>query len=250
MGPRAIAVLAAVALLAPPVSAMDPSVKRAIDALQRDSSLKVRAQAALVLGQRGAVDAVPALTTALLEDRAPAVRIAAAAALSRIGDPSALQALEGAERDDADEEVRETAGRAAVELRSRGRQSIDRRSLAVEEATGKGGAAARSALRAALARHLEKAGFSLVEPDQAAFRVKPSVISVETTESGGKLYVSVKAAAVAVGLDGRMAAMIQGGARVKATGARRSEAVEEQLSATALEAAARTLSEDLASQLK
>ena len=229
---------------------MDPAVQRAVEALRNDSSLKVRAQAALVLGQRGAVDAVPALTTALLEDRAPAVRIAAAAALGRIGDPAALQALVGVERDDADEEVREAAGHAVAELRSRSKRSVDRRNLAVEEATGKGGPVARKALRAALARQLERAGFALVEPDQAAFRVKPSVISVETSENGGKLFVSVKAAAVAVGLDGRMAAMIQGGARVKATGARRSEAVEEQLSVTALEAAARTLSEDLASQLK
>jgi hypothetical protein len=196
------------------------------------------------------VDAVPALTTALLEDRAPAVRIAAAAALGRIGDPSALQALEGTERDDPDQEVREAAGRALAALRSHGKTSVDRRSVTVEEATGKGGSLAKKALRSALARHLEKAGFALVEPDEAAFRIKPSVISVETSQSGGKLFVSVKAAAVAVGLDGRMAAMIQGGARVKATGARPSEAMEEQLSATALEAAARTLAEDLASQLK
>jgi HEAT repeat protein len=250
MGPRAIAVVLAAALFPLQAPAMDPAVQRAVGALRNDSSLKVRAQAALVLGQRGAVDAVPALTTALLEDRAPAVRIAAAAALGRIGDPSALQALAGAERDDADEDVREAAGRAVAELRSRSTRSVDRRNLAVEEATGKGGPVARKALRAALARQLERAGFALVEPDQAAFRVKPSVISVETSENGGKLFVSVKAAAVAVGLDGRMAAMIQGGARVKATGARRSEAVEEQLSVTALEAAARTLSEDLASQLK
>lgn len=250
MGPRIVAAALA-ALLAPLATpALDPAVQRALDALRKDSSLKVRAQAALVLGQRGAVDAVPALATALLEDRAPAVRTAAAAALGRIGDPSALQALESAERDDADEEVREAAGRALAELRSRGKRSIDRHSLAVEEPTGKGGALAKKALRAALSMHLEKAGFTLVEPDEAAFRIKPSVISVETSESSGKVLVSVKAAAVAVGLDGRMAAMIQGGARVKATGARPSESVREQLSATALEAAARTLSEDLASQLK
>lgn len=250
MGPRTLAAALAIALAPLAAPAMDPAVQRAVDALRKDSSLKVRTQAALVLGQRGAVDAVPALTTALLEDRAPAVRIAAAAALGRIGDPSALQALEGAERDDDDEDVREAAGRALAELRSRGRKDVDRRSVAVEEATGKGGPAARKALRTALARQLEKAGFTLVEPEEAAFRIKPSVISVETSASGGKLFVSVKAAAVAVGLDGRMAAMIQGGARVKATGARPSEAVQEQLSATALEATARTLSEDLASQLK
>jgi hypothetical protein len=250
MGPRTLAAALAIALAPLAAPAMDPAVQRAVEALRKDSSLKVRTQAALVLGQRGAVDAVPALTTALLEDRAPAVRIAAAAALGRIGDPSALQGLEGAERDDDDEDVREAAGRALAELRSRGAKNIDRRSLAVEEATGKGGPVARKALRTALERQLNQAGFTLVEPEEAAFRIKPSVISVETSESGGKLFVSVKAAAVAVGLDGRMAAMIQGGARVKATGARPSEAMQEQLSATALEATARTLSEDLASQLK
>lgn len=229
---------------------MDLAVQRAVEALKRDSSLKVRTQAALVLGQLGAADAVPALTTALLEDRAPAVRIAAAAALGRIGDPSALQALEGAERDDGDGEVREAAGRALAQVRIHGKRSVDRRAVVIEEVTGKGGVQARKALRTALAVQLQRAGFALVEPEEAAFRIKPSVISVETSESGGKLFVSVKAAAVAVGLDGRMAAIIQGGARVRASGARRSEAVEEQLSATALEAAARTLSEDLASQLK
>ena len=250
MGPRTFSVVLAAAFLAVPARAADPAVQRAIEALRKDSSLKVRAQAALVLGQRGAVDAVPALTTALLEDRAAAVRIAAAAALGRIGDPSAIQALEGVERDDADDEVREAAGRALVELRSRGKKGVDRRSVSVEEVTGKGGPVAKEALRTALARQLERAGFALVESGNAAFRIKPTVISVEASESGGRLLVTVKAAAVAVGLDGRMAAMIQGGARVKATGARRSEAVEEQLSATALEATARTLSEDLASQLK
>lgn len=250
MGPRTLAAALAIALLPAAGAAMDPVTQRAVDALRRDSSLKVRAQAALVLGQRGAVDAVPALTTALLEDKAAAVRIAAAAALGRIGDPSALQALENAEKDDGDDEVREAAGRALAELRGKGKRSVDRHSLAVEEASGKGGASARAALRAALARHLHQAGFSVVDPEEAAFRVKPSVLSVEVSESGGKVFVSVKAAAVAVGLDGRMAAMIQGGARVKATGARPSPAMREQLSVTALEAAARTLSEDLASQLK
>lgn len=249
MGPRTLAVIA-IALVAMPSHAMDPAVRRAIDALRKDSSLKVRTQAALVLGQRGAVDAVPALTTALLEDREAAVRIAAAAALGRIGDPSAMQALENAGRDDADGEVREAAGRAVADLRPRGKKTIDRRSLAVEEATGKGGAAARKALRVALASQLQRAGFKLVEPEEAAFRIKPSVLEVEMSESGGRFVVSVKAAAVAVGLDGRMAAMIQGGARARVAGTRPSEAVQEHLSATAMEAAARTLCEDLASQLK
>lgn len=249
MGPRTIAAAAAVALAAAPSLAIDPAVQRAIDALRKDSSLKVRAQAALVLGQRGAVDAVPALTTALLEDREEAVRIAAAAALGRIGDPSALQALESAQRSDADGGVRRAAASALAELRSRGRKVVDRRSLAVEEATGKGGTQARKALRLALMSYLQRAGFNLVKPEEAAFRVKPSVLSIETSQDGGKLLVSVKAAAVAVGLDGRMAAMIQGGARARAV-ARPSEAMRERLSATALEAAARTLSEDLASELK
>ncbi len=248
MGLRTIAAAAVVALAASSSLAIDPAVQRAIDALRKDSSLKVRAQAALVLGQRGAVDAVPALTTALLEDREEAVRIAAAAALGRIGDPSALQALESAQRNDADGGVRRAAASALAEL-SRGRKVVDRRSLAVEEATGKGGKQARKALRLALMNYLQRAGFNLVKPEEAAFRVKPSVLSIETSQDGGKLLVSVKAAAVAVGLDGRMAAMIQGGAHARAV-ARPSEAMRERLSATALEAAARTLSEDLASELK
>src|SRR5574341_2374809 len=161
MGPRTLAAAFAVALVPLVAQSADPSVQRASDALRKDSSLKVRAQAALVLGQRGAVDAVPALPTALLEDWAPAVRIAAAAALGRIGDPSALQALEGAERDDADDEVRETAARALAELRSRGKRSIDRHSVAVQEATGKGGDLARRALRSAPAKPLQQAGFTL-----------------------------------------------------------------------------------------
>ena len=250
MGPRSVATALLLALAPIPSKGADASIRRAIDALRNDSSLKVRAQAALVLGQRGAVDAVPALTTALLEDRAPAVRIAAAAALGRIGDPSSRQALGSAERDDPDEEVRQAAGQALVDLNTRGRRPADRRALSVEEATGKGGTAAREALRRALARRLEQAGFSLVDADSAAFRIKPSVLSVDITESGGKVFVAVKAAAVAVGVDGRMAAMIQGGARARAPGERPSPAALEQLSVSALEAAARMLSEDLATQLK
>lgn len=245
---RAAAAAVAAALAASPSLAMDPAVQRAVEALRSDSSLKVRAQAALVLGQRGARDAVPALTTALLEDRAAAVRTAAAAALGRIGDPSALQALESAQRQDSDGGVRDAAAGALADLRGRGKRVVERRSLAVEEVTGKGGSQARQALRQALENHLQRAGFTLVEPEEAAFRIKPSVISIETTEEGDKLFVSVKAAAVAVGLDGRMD-MSQGVARARAR-ARSSEAMREQLSATAMEAAARTLSEDLASKLK
>jgi len=60
----------------------------------------------------------------------------------------------------------------------------------------------------------------------------------------------VKAAAVAVDEDGRMAAMIETGARLKASGTSLSDSAQELLSVRALDAAARTLSEDLAAQLK
>jgi HEAT repeat protein len=55
-------------LLAAPLGAArasDAQVERALRALREDGSLKVRAQAAFVLAQRGARAAVPALCKAL-----------------------------------------------------------------------------------------------------------------------------------------------------------------------------------------
>ncbi len=220
---------------------------RAIEALRKDSSLKVRTQAALVLGQRGTPDAVEALCAALAEDDAAAVRIAAAAALGKIGDPATHDALETARRADPDRNVRDAAARALEELSSRGGSRV----VWIEEAQGKGGESARAALRASLAKHLARRGFSVVrQGDRAAFRIKPSVLSVDVAESAGKVTIAVKASAVAVDGSGRMAAMIEGGARLKASGGALGAAQQRDLSARALDAAANTLSEDLAARLR
>jgi len=251
MGPRTLAALLAVALAQAPLARADPSTDRAIEALGKDRSLKVRAQAALILGQRGAVDAVPALVAALTEDREEAVRIAAAAALGKIGDPTAREALDAARRSDPDGEVRAAAARALANLAPRARGGARRHRVTVEEAQGKGGDAARSALHAALARHLAQRGFQVVGADEGAtYRIKPSVLSIDVSEGAGNVVIAVKAAAVAVDEDGRMAAMIETGARLKATGTNLSGQAQDQLSARALDAAARTLSEDLAAQLR
>jgi len=134
MGPRTLAALLAVALAQAPLARADPSTDRAIEALGKDRSLKVRAQAALILGQRGAVDAVPALVAALTEDREEAVRIAAAAALGKIGDPTAREALDAARRSDPDGEVRAAAARALANLAPRARGGARRHRVTVEEA--------------------------------------------------------------------------------------------------------------------
>jgi len=111
--PRAapFALVAALALLAPRATAgVDAQLERAMQALARDPSLKVRTQAALVIGQRGAREGVGALAHALQEDRAVAVRAAAAAALGRIGSGASLDgavALRQASQRDPDPAVRD-----------------------------------------------------------------------------------------------------------------------------------------------
>ena len=251
MGPRPLAAVLAVALVQVPLARADSSADRAIEALRNDRSLKVRAQAALILGQRGAVDAVPALVSALTQDREAAVRIAAAAALAKIGDPTARESLDAARRLDPDPDVRAAATRALMDLSPRARAGTRRHIVCVEEAQGKGGGGARSALQEALVRHLAQQGFQVVGADEGAtYRIKPSVLSIDVSESAGNVVIAVKAAAVAVDEDGRMAAMIETGARLKASGTGLSSSAQELLSARALDAAARTLSEDLAAQLK
>jgi hypothetical protein len=234
-----------IALVAISTAGADSQTERAIQALQQDRSLKVRAQAALVLGQRGAVEAVPALVSALAEDDAAAVRIAAAAALGKIGDSSAREPLENARRADPSPEVRQAATRGLADLARAGAVGT----VAIEATTGKGGEAARAAFGQSLARHLSQRGFKVVGTgERAAYRIKPSVLVLDVDENGGRMSIAVKASAVAVDAQGRMAAMLEGGAKLKASGA--APAARGQLSARALDAAARTLSEDLAARLK
>jgi hypothetical protein len=221
----------------------DPQADRAIRALAEDPSLKVRVQAALVLGQARAASAVPALARALSADAAPAVRIASAAALARIGDPSARPALEAAARGDREGAVRTAAVRALEALPA---AAAGARVVSLEDAVGEGGAEARTALRDALDRHLREAGFTVAA--SGGIRLKPSVIRVDVLDSGGKTVVAVSATLVAIEAGGRMAAMVQGGARLSASG-RISPEKRRTYAARALDAAARSLSEDLAARL-
>ncbi len=240
--PGLLALLAAALASAAPARAADPLVDRAVQALSRDPSVKVRTQAALVLAQRGAREALPALMHAVVADDEPAVRIAAAAALARIGDVAARDPLDAAARADPDEAVRGAARKSLADL-----LAASGRAVALEEPQGRAGdAAARGALREALARHLRRQGFAVVAAgDPAGWRLKPAVLAVEVSHGGGKISVAVKASVLAVDSQGRMAAMVEGGARLRASGGG-----EKQLAARALDAAAGTLSEDLAARLR
>jgi HEAT repeat protein len=238
------AALAAVALAA--LAGPDAQLERAVQALSRDPSLKVRTQAALVIGQRGARDGVAALARALLEDRAPAVRVAAAAALARIGSAVGQEgtvALHDAADRDPDPAVRAGAARALEDLR-RGAHAV-----ILEDVGGSAGDdRARAALRSALATQLQRRGFALVGSDAAAgFRLKPAVLLVDVHHGGGAVRVEVRASVIAVDGRGRIAAMVEGGARARSPGAPPSSAGP--MTAKALEAAASSICEDLASRL-
>ncbi|WP_242345353.1 HEAT repeat domain-containing protein [Anaeromyxobacter terrae] len=207
-------------------------------ALREDGSVKVRAQAAIVLGQRGDAEAVPLLAEALASDAAPAVRIAAAGALGRLGGRGAREKLEAARRSDADRAVRAAAARALDVLGL---------AFSIDEPGGSaGGAAARSALREAIARHITAHGWEVLE--RGGVVLKPTVLRVDVDAGAGRTVVAVRAALVAVDGDGRMAAMLESGARLSAAGAI-PEAKVAAYAARALDAAARALCEDLAARL-
>jgi hypothetical protein len=210
----------------------------AVRALREDGSVKVRAQAAIVLGQRGEERAIPVLAEALASDEAVAVRVAAASALGRLGGVAARVALARARQADADGGVRDAASLALDALGLA--FSID------EPAGSAGGAAARSALRDALARHLSARGWSVL--DHGGMILKPTVLRVDVEAGPGRTIVAVKAALLAVDDDGRMAAMLESGARLSASGAV-PEAKLAAYAARALDAAARALCEDLAVRL-
>jgi hypothetical protein len=210
----------------------------AVRALREDGSVKVRAQAAIVLGQRGEERAIPVLAEALASDEAVAVRVAAASALGRLGGVAARVALARARQADVDGGVRDAASLALDALGLA--FSID------EPAGSAGGAAARSALRDALARHLSARGWSVL--DHGGMILKPTVLRVDVEAGPGRTIVAVKAALLAVDDDGRMAAMLESGARLSASGAV-PEAKLAAYAARALDAAARALCEDLAVRL-
>ena len=100
----------ALLIAAAPVSRIDA----AIDALKNDSSLKVRTQAAIILGQRGAHAAIPALRKAVAGDDSAAVRIASIGALTKLKARSARPTLQAALETDPEESVRAAADRLAL----------------------------------------------------------------------------------------------------------------------------------------
>jgi hypothetical protein len=235
MGRRAASALAIALALS---ARAEPQIDGALRALRGDSSLKVRTQAAIVLGQGRAAQAVPALREAVSSDPSAAVRLAAVGALAKIGDRSARATLRAAAAADPDGAVRRAAARAAEDLGPP--------AFSIDEPDGEGGAAARSALREALARRLRDRGFEVVE--RGGMRLKPSVVKVDVDAGGGKTVIAVKASLVAVDGDGRMAAMLEGAARLSASG-RIPEQKLAAYAAKALDAAARALCDDLAARL-
>ena len=184
------------------------------------------------------MEAVPALREAVASDEASAVRLAAVTALARIRDRSARPTLRAAADADPDDAVRKAAARALQELGPI--------AFSLAEPQGTGGAQAREALRRAIALQLKERGYAIV--DRGGVRLKPSVLKVDVDSKGGKTVIAVRASLVAVDDDGKMAAMLEGGAKLTASGAI-PEARIPAYSAKAMEAAAKTLCDDLAAKL-
>jgi hypothetical protein len=243
---RALAVLLALAAALPLAARADAQSERAVRALRESPSLKVRAQAALILGQSRAPEAGPALAAALGGDEAAAVRIAAASALAKVGGPEARRALETAEHGDPDPAVRAAAGEALAELAPRpgGARGT---AVSLDEPGGAGGSAAdRTALRDALGRRLREAGFQVVR--EGGVRLKPSLVRMDVERGGQKTVIAVRAELLAVEGGGRMAAMLEGAARLSATGVL-GERELAMVATRAVDAVAKTLSDDLATRL-
>lgn len=225
--------LAALLLAIATPAAADPQVDAAIRALRRDSSMKVRTQAAIVLGQRLVAQAVPALREAVAEDDAAAVRIAAVAALAKIGDRVARSTLRAASEADPDAAVRGAAQRAL--------EALGPVAISIEEASGPAGA---RTLRDALATQLSARGYEI--RDGGEYRLKPT-LKMNVSQSGPKTVIAVTASAVLVDGDGRVD-MVEASAKASVTGT----VPDGRLSAyaaRAIDAAARTLTEDLAGRL-
>ena len=210
----------------------------AIRALRKDSSLKVRTQAAIVLGQRGAIEAVSALREAVATDDAAAVRLAAISSLARLRDRSARPTLRAASEADPDASVRRAAAKALTELGPL--------AFSIEETQGAGSSQTREALQKAIEALLRERGFAVIEA--GGVRLKPSILRVDVEAKDGKTVIAVRASLVAVDDDGKMAAMLEAGAKLSAKGAIPDGKIA-LYSAKAVEAAASTLCADLAVKL-
>jgi HEAT repeat protein len=242
---HALGVLLVALVVSPGPARADGQTERALRALETSSSLKVRSQAALVLGEIGTPEVLPALRKAATGDAAPAVRIAAVAALAKIGAPEVREVLAEVQRTDPDEGVRASAASALAAFKApahvfRGREVV------LEETVGDGGRPAdRVALRTALGRRLQEAGFQV---GKDGLRLKPSIVRLDVERASEKTIIAVRAELVAVEGGGRMAAMLEGAARLSATGT----LGERDLNAAsnrAMDAVAKILVEDLAAKL-
>lgn len=244
MPKRALAAACALALAGPLLARGDEQTQRALTALAKDRSQKVRAQAALILGKKGAREAVGALCAALETDDGDAVRLAAADALGQIRDPAARASLESARRTDPSTDVREAATRALAAIDAAGFSTG--KVLSIEEPTGGGGKGAHDLLAAALAMRLKEKGWAVAYPakGKSAYRLKPSLLSYER-EGGAAYATGIKASVIAVDSHGQVAALVEAGARLKAGSANTAEG-ERRL----FEAVAKNLSEDLLSKLR
>jgi hypothetical protein len=231
MGRSPLAVLL-LALALP--AAADPQIDAAIRALRRDSSMKVRTQAAIVLGQRLVAQAVPALREAVAEDNAAAVRIAAVAALAKIGDRGARSTLRAASEADPDPSVRSAAQRAL--------EALGPVEISIDEPSGPG--SARTPMRDALAVHLRERGYQIAPKGE--IRLKPTV-RIDVDQNGAKTVIVVKASVVVVDGDGRVD-IVESTARASVTGAL-PEGKLPAYAARAIDAAARNITEDLAARL-
>ncbi len=208
--------------------AFDPAVK----ALRRDNSLKVRTQAAIVLGQRGSPEAIRALREAVAEDQAAAVRLAAVSALGHLGARQARLTLQASAQADPDPAVRAAAARALA--------SLGPVTLTVEVAGGPSGAR----LSEALSRQLRERGLSLAA--RGELRLQPKV-NVEVDESGGRTTFEARASLVVVDGDGRMD-LLETSARASVAGAV-PEARRGAYVVKVVEAAGRGLGDELAVKL-
>jgi hypothetical protein len=227
-------VFAVLLLLAVAAAGTASRVDAAIDALRNDSSLKVRTQAAVILGQRGAVEAVPFLRQAVAGDDSAAVRIAAVGALAKLRARVARPTLLAARESDPDESVRSAAARAL--------DALGPVTVLIEKPSGT--PAASTAARASLTSRLRELGFAV--EDGGEFRLKPTV-AVDVAGGGDRTVISAKTSVVVVDGDGRIE-MMEGSARATVSGA----LPEARLSATSakvVDAAIRGVCQDLAMKL-
>jgi len=210
------------------------SIEAAIDALQHDDSLKVRTQAAIILGQRGAHAAIPALRKAVAGDDSAAVRIASIGALTKLKARSARPTLQAALETDPEESVRAAAKRALASLGST--------SVRVDEPTGT--ESAREPVRTSLTNHLRDMGYNI--SDSGEIRLKPKV-ALEVTEDGGRTVISVRLAITVVDADNHLD-LVDGNARATVNGTL-PEARLAATSAKVIDAAMQSVGQNLAAKL-